>query len=201
MNERSLDNRDISAAETIEQRPRGNFWIEIIKFTLITLLIVVPFRIYIAQPFIVSGASMDETFADGEYLIVDQLSRRLEDPQRESVVIFKYPKDTSKFFIKRIIGLPGETVMGRDGIITIINEAHPDGLTLHEPYVSDENKKEDTFTTTLKDNEFFVMGDNRAGSFDSRAWGPVPAELIVGRPIMRLLPAHRLHVLPGDFSE
>lgn len=200
MNERSYDNPPVKTEEIVHNRPKNVFWKEIVKFTFVTLIIVIPFRLYIAQPFIVSGASMDPTFADGEYLIVDQISKRLEAPKRESVIIFKYPKDTSKFFIKRIIGLPGETVKINDGVITILNEEYPDGLILNEQYVADQNKKEEDLTIVLSDSEYFVLGDNRLGSFDSRAWGPVPKELIVGRPIVRLLPMSRLNFSPGDFS-
>lgn len=202
MNERSHDNLGPDREpEVIRQNPQGSFWKEIIKFTFFTLIIVAPFRLYIAQPFIVSGASMDPTFADGEYLIVDQISRRLEDPKRESVVIFKYPMDPTKYFIKRIIGLPGETVEINNGVVTIFNNTNPKGFTLNEPYIADVNKKDDDFKIKLSENEFFVLGDNRLGSLDSRAWGPVPERLIIGRPVVRLLPTNRLDVLPGDFSQ
>lgn len=198
MNERSIDNFEPVATTP---RPQNSFWSEIIKFTFITLLIVGPTRIWIAQPFIVSGASMDPTFADGEYLIVDQISRRISDPERESVIIFKYPKDTTKFFIKRVIGLPGETVEIADGDITIFSKDYPDGLKLNEPYIDEANKKTDDLTVVLGKGEYFVLGDNRLGSLDSRAWGPVPEKLIVGRPLVRLLPFDRLTVLPGDHSK
>jgi len=197
MNESFYDNR---STETTPVRPQGGFWKEIIKFTFITLLIVIPFRLYIAQPFIVSGASMDPTFADGQYLIVDQLSQRFEEPKRDSVIIFKYPKDKTKFFIKRVIGLPGETVEIKDGVVTIVLK---DGIatTLSEPFVADGNKKLEDFTSDpLSADEYFVLGDNRLGSLDSRSWGPVTADLIVGRPLFRLLPATSFHFLPGDFS-
>jgi signal peptidase I len=188
----------------MDERSQNSFWKEIVKFTFITLVVVIPFRIYIAQPFIVSGASMDPTFYDGEYLIVDQVSKRIEPPERESVVIFRYPEDKSKFFIKRVIGLPDETVQIHDGIVTIFNEDYPqdstDGLTLDEPYVADDNKKDDDMIITLSEDEYFVMGDNRLGSFDSRAWGPVPKNLIVGRPVVRLLPIDRAGVLPGNYQ-
>ncbi len=89
-----------------------------------------PIRLFVAQPFIVSGASMDPTFETGEYLIVDQLSYHFDDPVRGQVVIFKYPKDESKYFIKRVIGLPGETVQIEGTDVTIFNESNPDGKKL-----------------------------------------------------------------------
>lgn len=196
MDERLIDNQTKADPKV---RHHG-FWSEIIKFTFITLLIVVPFRMFIAQPFVVSGASMDPTFHDGDYLIVDQLSKRFDNLERESVVIFKYPKDPSKFFIKRVIGLPGETIEIRNGVITIISNDLPEGLVLDEPYVDDKNRKSDNLTIVLNPDEYFVLGDNRIGSLDSRSWGPVNEKLIVGKPIVRLLPVNKAGLNPGDHS-
>ena len=115
--------------ETLQKVEKENFWTELGKLFLIAIVIVIPFRIFIAQPFIVDGASMDPTFEDGQYLIVDEISYRFSDPERGSVLIFKYPKDTKKYFIKRVIGLPGEKVLIEDGIVTIFNQENPSGLT------------------------------------------------------------------------
>jgi len=172
---------------------KSDFWKELIKLVVIALVVVVPFRLYIAQPFIVDGASMDPTFSTGEYLIVDELTYHFRAPERGSVIIFKYPKDTSKFFIKRIIGLPGETVTLKDGIVTITNHDFPNGFTLNEPYV--KLPKSDNATYTLDQAEYFVLGDNRFGSADSRIWGPMPTKDIIGRPILRLWPPS---IWPGD---
>ena len=183
-----------------EEEPKGdNFLTEIFKFAIIALVIVVPFRVFIAQPFIVSGASMSPTFETSQYLIVDQLGYRLEEPERGDVVIFKFPEDTSKFFIKRIIGLPGETIelKGTDTIIK--NEAEGTQINLDEPYLKDANRKEDFLTLKLKRDEYFVMGDNRAASSDSRIWGPVPRDMIVGRAFMRLLPVSTIGLYPGAY--
>ena len=175
--------------------PPSNFWKELVKLIIISVLIVVPFRLYIAQPFIVDGASMDPTFDTGDYLIVDEISYRFKTPQRGSILIFKYPVDPRKSFIKRVIGLPGETVSISGGKVTIINAENPDGLILNEPYV--ELKKSDGANITLGAEEYFVMGDNRAGSADSRIWGPVPEDHIIGRPIFRFFPPT---LFPGDYS-
>jgi signal peptidase I len=172
---------------------KNNFWTELLKLLVLAVVIVVPFRLFIAQPFIVDGASMDPTFATGQYLVVDELSYHFETPARGSVLIFKYPLDTSKYFIKRVIGLPGETVSISNGIVTIINAAHPKGFILDEPYVA--FPKVDSSTRTLKANEYFAMGDNRLGSADSRLWGPVYTQDIVGRPIIRFWPPT---LKPGD---
>ncbi|MBI1974405.1 MAG: signal peptidase I [Candidatus Zambryskibacteria bacterium] len=175
---------------------KNNFWSELFKLVIISLVIIIPFRLYIAKPFIVSGASMDPTFETGDYLIVDELTYYFRAPERGSVLIFKYPLDPSKSFIKRVIGLPEETVELKDGKIKIINAEHPEGFIFEEPYV--KFKKNDDLSYKLKAGEYFVMGDNRAGSADSRLWGPVPTRDIVGRPIIRFFPPA---LLPGDHSK
>lgn len=181
-----------------KQDKKGGWLREIINFALIAVFIVLPFRLFIAEPFIVSGESMDPTFGNGEYLIVDQLSYRFETPKRESVVIFKYPRDPSKYFIKRIIGLPGETLNVRDGEVFIKSKNSPGEIKLSEPYL--KFFKNDNFQVTLAADEYFVLGDNRPRSSDSRFWGPLQKKLIVGRPILRLLPITAISLFPGDYS-
>ena len=180
-----------------------SFWGEIAQIVVVSVIIVVPFRIYVAQPFLVSGPSMDNTFANGQYLIVDELSYELRSPQRGEVVIFKYPLDTKKYFIKRIIGLPGETVEINKDKITIFNEANPKGLTLDEPYAKFDGptlERPDT-KITLGSDEYFVMGDNRNVSSDSRYWGPVKKDLITCRPFLRLTPLNKISLFPGQVEE
>lgn len=173
-------------------------FIDFIKFMLITVLIVVPFRIYVAQPFIVNGASMSPTFETGQYLIVDQLTYHFSDPQRGDVVIFKFPQDTSKFFIKRIIGLPGERVTIEEGEVKILKPSVEEEIILDEPYI--KIPKNSYSETNLSEDEYFVMGDNREHSLDSRIWGPLGKEYIVGRAYMRLLPVDDINFLPGKFN-
>lgn len=192
------DNSTEGATSKNSTPKEKGFFRELLEFVIIALVIVIPFRIYIAQPFVVNGASMDPTFENGEYLIVDQLSYKFGTPERGSVLIFKYPKDPSKYFIKRVIGLPSEKVKISGGQVTIINKDNPDGLVLDEPYV--EFVKKDSFETTLESDEYFVMGDNRLGSADSRVWGPLPKEDIVGRPVIRLFPFSRISLFPGDYE-
>lgn len=159
---------------------------EVIRFAIIALAIVIPIRAFVAQPFVVSGSSMSPTFHNGEYLIVDQLSYNLGHPHRGDVVIFRYPKDPSKFFIKRMIGLPGETIRIEGSQVTIINEEYPNGFVLTEDYVEFATSNQEEIT--LGEDEYFVMGDNRAASLDSREWGPVPEENLTGKAFLRLLP-------------
>ncbi len=172
-----------------------DFWKELFKIVFISVIIVVPFRLYVAQPFIVEGASMDPTFETGHYLIVDELTYRFKNPERGSVLVFHPPHEPKKSFIKRVIGLPGETVNIADGVITIINEAHPEGFVLDEPYVL--SPKRESLSRTLGEKEYFVLGDNRISSADSRVWGPVPEDHIIGRPVIRLMPPS---IFPGDNS-
>lgn len=181
--------------EEIKPEKKKESWLDLIKFGFIVLVIVIPFRIFIAQPYIVEGSSMDPTFKDGDYLIVDQISYKFEQPARGAVIILKYPKDTSKNFIKRVIGFPGETVDIHGGDVYIKTASSTDEVKLDEPYI--KYPKFENYQYTLKAGEYFVMGDNRAGSSDSRIWGPLPAEDIVGRPLFRLLPLSSISVWPG----
>src|SRR5690606_26463161 len=174
-----------------------NSFLEIARFALIALIIVLPVRWFVAQPFIVSGASMEDTFHDREYLIVDQLSYRFHEPERGDVIIFKYPNDPSKYFIKRIIALPGETISLSGSSVTIKNENDPEGFELNEPYAQIGNGSPEQ-TVSLGEDEYFVMGDNRDHSSDSRVWGVLNREEIVGRAFLRLLPPQRMDLLPGQ---
>lgn len=172
-------------------------WWDVLRFAVITLAIIIPFRIYVAQPFIVSGDSMFPTFHDKEYLIVDELSYHFHAPNRGDVVIFKYPLDTSKFFIKRIIGLPGETVTVKAGKVYITKDEQK--TELHEPYLKELTIKDSE--TKLAKDQYFTMGDNRDVSFDSRYWGALDIKFIRGRALMRLLPLNQLSYLPGKFNQ
>lgn len=169
---------------------------EIFRFSLIAILIVVPVRLFIAQPFIVSGASMEDTFHSGEYLIVDQVTYHFEKPNRGDVIIFRYPRDPSKFFIKRVIGLPGDTISIVDGVVTITNEANPKGVILSEDY-AETMPPAAKFVEKIGEREYFVMGDNRDESSDSRSWGVLQEERIVGRAWLRLFPPTVADYLPG----
>ncbi|MBI1961456.1 MAG: signal peptidase I [Parcubacteria group bacterium] len=168
---------------------------ELIKITLIALAIIVPVRYFLIKPFYVNGASMEPTYYNREYLIIDELSYRFNPPERGEVVVFRYPLDESQFFIKRIIGLPGERIVVRDGAVTVYRETFPDGAALSEPYLADGTVTAGEADVTLGDGEYFVMGDNRSASLDSRRFGPLPLRDIIGRAWLRGWPFDRLGVL------
>ena len=182
----------------MNESERSDFLKEALTFSAIAILIVLPIRLFVAQPFVVSGASMDPTFHDGEYLIVDEASYHLGDPKRGDVVIFRYPKDTSKYFIKRVIGLPGETVHITENTVDVTSADGKDVL-LTEPYLINEGNGGEE-QVTLPADQYFVMGDNRPASSDSRFWGTVPRENFIGRAIFRLLPFTRLTFFPGSLA-
>lgn len=170
---------------------------ELVGFAVLAAIIVIPIRIFIAQPFIVSGESMSPTFETGQYLIVDQLSYRFNDPKRGDVIIFKFPQDTSKVFIKRIIALPGETLY-IEGHEVFVSKGNEEKIKIDEPYVI--NQHETFETIKLTDEEYFVMGDNRLASLDSRSWGPLNKDLIMGHTFIRLLPINTVALLPGNIK-
>lgn len=185
---------EIIEKEENKEKKENSIW-ELVKFALIAIAIVIPIRMFIAQPFIVSGLSMFPTFHNSDYLIVDQISYRFKKPERGDVLIFKYPKDTSKYFIKRVIGLPNERVLLKGNTVRIVNNEHPDGFVLDEPYI--QNQSNNMMNVVVGDDEYFMMGDNRSGSSDSRIWGNLQKKYITGRALVRLLPVKNINIFPG----
>lgn len=193
------------AEQTNEKRPSfaKRFYAnakEILKFVIISLIIVVPFRMWIAQPFIVSGASMEPNFWNGDYLIVDELSLLLRNPERSEVVILKLPGNSS-FFIKRVVGLPNEKLEIKEGKIRVFNEKNKDGFVLKEKYIGEAPITYPDAKISLKENEYFLMGDNREKSLDSRIWGSVSKNNIVGRAFIRLWPIESISFVTANAYE
>ena len=184
----------IEPANEEEQQPTtGSFLWELARIIIIAFVLMIAFRVFIAEPFVVSGSSMVPNFHNKEYLVVDKISYRFNEPARGDVIVFKYPKDTSQYFIKRIIGLPGEKVQIDDGKVKIFNSEHPDGSVITEPYLSSNDStfgKDDI--VTLGSGEYFVLGDNRLASSDSRVWGILPENNIVGHAWFRAFPLSEL---------
>ena len=163
-----------------------SFFGEITKIVIIALVIVIPIRYLVFQPFFVKGQSMEPNFANGDYLIIDELSYRFTEPKRGEVVVFKYPNDLSQRYIKRIIGLPGERVEVVSGKVVVYNEQGA-GVLEESEYLSLVFTP-GTVNLTLGEEEYFVLGDNRAASSDSRRWGSLPEDDIVGKVFLRAWP-------------
>ncbi len=162
---------------------------------LLIVIVVIPIRAFVVSPFVVDGESMHPTFENLDYLVIDELVYDFETPARGDVIVFRYPNDPSVFYIKRVIGLPGETVSINHGTVSITKTDGTE-LTLTEPYVVNEDATY-TKSVTLAEDQYFVMGDNRPNSSDSRIWGPLPAKDIVGRVDLRLLPVSDASLFPG----
>jgi signal peptidase I len=173
---------------------------ELASFVVITLLLFFGIKHFLVQPFLVDGRSMSPNFETGNYLIVDRLSYRLDEPKRFHVVVFEFPKDPARYFIKRIIALPGERVTVRDGVTKVFNEQYKDGLIIEEPYLVNTSNK-DVVDLTLGPTEYFVMGDNRLESYDSRIWGALDRSFISGRALVRLYPFTEIELYPADLSD
>ena len=169
---------------------------EMVKVVIISLMIVLPVRYFLIQPFYVKGASMEPNFYDHEYLIIDEITYRFDQPQRGDIVVFKYPNDTRQYFIKRVVGLPGETIKIENGLVFVDG---PDGYEpLQEDYLFDDIETimplKGYSQVKLAQDEYFLLGDNREQSFDSRAFGPVKREFIIGRTWVRGWPVNRLTI-------
>lgn len=162
--------------------------IEIAEIAFIAIAAVFLIRTFLVQPFLVSGGSMSPNFSDGDYLLVDQLTFRMREPQRGEVAVFHSPNDESTYFIKRIIGLPGEEIKVREGQVIVVNDEFPEGFILREDYLSRGTLTTGNTDIILENGEYFVLGDNRSYSFDSRSWGKLGGDEIVGLVRMRLWP-------------
>jgi signal peptidase I len=191
--EEKQESQSVISKDQMTNQFKDFIW-ETIKVIVISLVIIIPVRYFLIQPFYVKGASMEPNFYEHEYLIINEITYRLNEPQRGEVIVFKYPKDPSQYFIKRIIGLPGETVNITKGKIRIINKNNPQGFIL------DENKylpgifTQGDINITLKNDEYFVLGDNRASSMDSRIFGPIKKDVIIGRTWIRGWPFNRITI-------
>lgn len=172
---------------------RGRFSWQLIVVGAVAFGAAFLLRTFLFQPFLVHGASMEPTFEDGEYLLIDEVSYAFREPSRGEVIVFRFPQNESQFFIKRIVGLPGETVEITRGRVTIKSAARPDSFALSESYIRHEDVSTEA-RVTLGADEYFVLGDNRAVSFDSRRWGAVPRRDIIGRVWVRAWPVGRAGV-------
>jgi signal peptidase I len=182
------------------ETPKGSSR-SLVGYTVVALGLAIVIRLFIAAPYVVIGSSMEQNFQDYNYLIIDRFSYDFLQPQRGDVIVFNLPQDTNRALIKRVIGLPGDTVVlsGTAPTVTIIDAAHPQGFTLAEPYLSPENLGgASDMRVTLGADQYFVLGDNRKVSADSRLWGILPKSDIVGRVLLRLYPVNEIGVLPSE---
>ena len=167
------------------QSQKGGFFLflwETVKIIVLAIVIIVPIRYFIAQPFCVKGASMEQNFHDGGYLIVDEISYRFSKPERGEVLIFRFPEDPRQIYIKRVIGLPEETVEIKNNQVIIYGKGGMAGSVLGESEYLDQNQiTEGNLKVKLGANEYFVLGDNRLQSSDSRRWGPLNKKFIIGK--------------------
>ena len=167
-----------------------SFW-ETIEVALIAIIAVFVIRTFLIQPFLVSGASMEPNFSSGDYLLIDELTYHFKEPERGDVVVFHYPGNESTFYIKRVIGLPGERLSFKDGRVIVFNVDHPGGGSLEETYLPQDLQTSGS-EVVLNEGTYFVMGDNRSFSFDSRSWGPLDKRKIVGVVRLRLWPFNKV---------
>lgn len=179
--------------------------VEVLEVALVALGAVFLIRTFLIQPFLVSGASMAPTFQNGDYLLVDEISYEFREPKRGEVVVFRYPNEESTFFIKRIIGVAGDTVEFEAGKVKIFNKENPDGIILNETYLpqgSVTNPRPGNKTSfTVKEGEYVVLGDNRSYSFDSRDWGILTNKEIIGIVRLRLWPVDDFKVFAAPAQQ
>lgn len=181
--------RDTASPKTI-----GYLIRELVRVAFFSFLAILIVRYFLFKPFYVKGASMEPTFLEHEYLIVDEITYRFRDPARGEVVVFRPPIARRDFYLKRVAGLPGETIKITNGFITIFNDEYPSGFVFEEPYLRAGARPADTLTAALKEDEYFLLGDNRMVSADSRRFGSVKRSAIVGRVWLRGWPIGRLSV-------
>ena len=173
---------------------------EIFKVVVISLAIIIPVRYFLIQPFYVKGASMEPNFYNHEYLIINEISYRFVAPERGDAIVLRYPLEPSQYFIKRIIGLPGEKVRVAGGQVYIFNAAHPAGEPLKEDYLPSGLLTYGDAELTLGADEYFVLGDNRSASLDSRVFGPITRRDIIGKTLLRGWPLNRIGLVSTNID-
>lgn len=162
-------------------------WADSIVFALLAFFIL---RAFVAETFVIPSGSMEPTFKPSDRVLALKSIYWLRLPYRGEIIIFRWPKDESKDFVKRVIGLPGDRVEVRE------RKVYVNGHPLKEPYEAEEPR--DPFgPTEVPQGSLFVMGDNRNNSYDSRRWGFVPLKNLVGKPFLQFWPLSRLRVVQG----
>lgn len=165
------------------------FFLEIIKIAVLAGVTIGLVRFLLFKPFYVKGQSMEPTFYEQDYLIIDEISYRLRTPKRGEIIVFKSPINTD-YYLKRIIAIPGERVKVENNTVIVFNEENPRGWVLPEVYL--EEATPGSISITLDEGEYFVLGDNRDASYDSRRFGAIKKSTIVGRVWFRGFPFNRM---------
>lgn len=183
------DQSDLNVQHSLVERV-GLFFLEVIKIVLLAGITIGLVRYFLFKPFYVKGQSMEPNYLEHEYLIVDEITYRFREPKRGEVLVFQSPVSDQEYYLKRIIGLPGEHVKLEDSKIVIYNEDYPQGIVIEEPYLVEGTPG--SAQVTLGNNEYFVLGDNRDASYDSRRFGPIELQSVVGRTWLRGWPLHKI---------
>lgn len=175
-----------------------SFLLELIKTVIISLAIILPIRYFIIQPFYVKGASMEPNFHDKDYLIINEFAYRFNEPERGDIVIFKNPRNPKEFFIKRIIGLPIEKIKIYDNKVYLYNSEYSEGNIIEELYLPEGRDTRGNEIIELKGNEYYVLGDNRDHSLDSRTFGPIAKDSIIGKVWVRGWPLDKFTIFEEE---
>ena len=201
-------------AQAEQSKGRGALHViwEVVKTLLIAGVVVIIINTFVFQAYYVSGNSMNPDYHNGDYLLVNKIPtsfRNIEglfgkkpnlNLKRGDVLVFKPPENPDLFYIKRIIGLPGDRVVLKNGVFTIYNKDYPNGLVLKEPYIDPQYKTEGSVDEVVLDGNVFTVGDNRSpgGSYDSRYWGQLNQDKISGKAFFRLLPINDIGFIKSE---
>lgn len=194
----TLMDQNTAVVQEPQKKSRLRLFLENVLYIASAVVLALIVQQFIIRPFVVNGASMDPTLKTGDYLLIDEITYKLREPERGDVVVFRSPPEPTKFFIKRIIGLPGDTVSIEGSVVKITNAQNPKGFVLSEEFIT--HASVNSMTVNVPADEYFVMGDNRNGSFDSRSWGTLPKANLRGRALLRLLPLKEIDYLPGKIN-
>ncbi|MBU2595448.1 signal peptidase I [Patescibacteria group bacterium] len=174
----------------------AKFFVEFLETAIIIGIIAFVIRFFLVQPYVVEGASMEPNFHNKDYLLIEKVTERFSDPKRGDVVVFRYPNNPKVTYIKRIIGVPSDTVIIKNGTLKIVPAGSNEEKTINENYLPDSIKTSGDMEIKLDKDQFFVLGDNRSNSSDSREWGVLPKQNIVGRAWLVVLPATDFGIVP-----
>jgi signal peptidase I len=176
----------------VEDKPKKSTLREVMESLVIAVILALLIRTFILQPFYIPSGSMEPTLMIQDHIIVNKIGYRFWEPQRGDIVVFRFPRDPSKDFVKRLIGLPGEKVEIRNSQLYI------NGQLVPEKYLPSDIGDFGSFKpTVIPANSYFMMGDNRNNSDDSRNWGVLPRENVIGKAMLTYWPLTRIHLLTG----